>query len=276
MQLKPSTWTAPEWVAYWAYGWDGDNLHYQEWINKSYKQLESFCEKTGPQKDQIKEYLDETQEDIQKIGNSLFPLDNLDAAADTQMKKLQGEWRALTEKNLKKRLKTVNFKIEYESMAAVCGSDRIEVTLLPLVSHLLSRQVHFMSQDRVKDEDIEEAKDTMRNILDIVRDRINNLRHIWRRQRLDVDVQIRYYVNGLFQDYYKAHLADFRTDSEDEYSDWDSDDEWGSDDGEDAGGEQGAAVHTDEQQVAVTQGRSGSSNLAGPEQNPRVPKQVQQ
>ncbi len=64
-----------------------------------------------------------------------------------------------------------------------------------------------MSQDRVKDEDIEEAKDTMRNILDIVRDRINNLRHIWRRQRLDVDVQIRYYVNGLFQDYYKVSRA---------------------------------------------------------------------
>ncbi len=64
-----------------------------------------------------------------------------------------------------------------------------------------------MSQDRVKDEDIEEAKDTMRNILDIVRDRINNLRHIWRRQRLDVDVQIRYYVNGLFKDYYKVSRA---------------------------------------------------------------------
>lgn len=64
-----------------------------------------------------------------------------------------------------------------------------------------------MTQEQIKDEDIEEAKDTMRNILDVVTNRINKLRHIWRRQRKDVDVQIRYYVNGLFQNYYKASIT---------------------------------------------------------------------
>lgn len=200
---------------------------YAERINKIYKQFDSLREKAGSKKDKIKDYLDDSREDIQKLANSLFSLDDLAAAADTQMKKLQQEWRTLTEDTIKKQLKTVNFKMEYDSVAAVCGSDRIEVvststaslfsaggdklaeywlikTVLPLMSILLSRHVYFMSQGNVKDEDIEEAKNTMRNILDVVSDRIADLRRIWRRQRQDVDVQLRYYVNGLFQDYYKV------------------------------------------------------------------------
>jgi len=72
------------------------------------------------------------------------------------------------------------------------------------VSQLLSRHVHLLSQDKVKDEDIEEAKNSMLNILGEVTDRITILRRIWMRQRQDVEVQVRYYVNGLFQDYYKV------------------------------------------------------------------------
>ena len=36
-----------------------------------------------------------------------------------------------------------------------------------------------MSQKTVKDEDIEEATNTMSNILEVVRDRISDLRRIW-------------------------------------------------------------------------------------------------
>lgn len=201
-----------------------DESSYQERINKAYKQFDSLIEKAGSKKDKIKEYIDGTRADIQKLVNSLFSLDDLDAAADTQMKKLQDEWRTLTESSIKKQLATVGFKIEYDSMAAVCQSDRIEVvslfirlktyqvanflskTLLPLLSILLSRHIYLMSQKTVKDEDIEEATTTMSNILEVVRDRISDLRRIWRRQRQDVDVQIRYYVNGLFQDFYKVSV----------------------------------------------------------------------
>ncbi|KIK63515.1 hypothetical protein GYMLUDRAFT_469088 [Collybiopsis luxurians FD-317 M1] len=204
MQQKPSSWSTPKWVAYWAYGWDADNLEYRDRINKSYNKIQNLSQKDGLKKEKIKEYLDETQANIKKIANSLWSLDDLDAGADTQMKKLQDERRTQIENTMKTRLKTVNFRIEYDSMAAVCGSDRIEATLLPLVSVLLSRHIYLMSQATVKDEDIEEAIYTMNNIVGVVFNRISDLRRIWRRQRQDVDVQIRYYVNGLFQDYYKV------------------------------------------------------------------------
>ena len=37
-----------------------------------------------------------------------------------------------------------------------------------------------------------------------MRQRIEDLKMIWRRQRIDVDTQIRYYANGLLEDYYKV------------------------------------------------------------------------
>ena len=69
-----------------------------------------------------------------------------------------------------------------------------------------------MSKTSVKAEDIDEAKATLLSILEVVNDRIEVLRRIWRRQRQDVDVQIRYYVNGLFQDYYKVREYQMRGD----------------------------------------------------------------
>lgn len=64
-----------------------------------------------------------------------------------------------------------------------------------------------MSQDTVDDDYFEYAKYTMLSILYVVYERIRNLRHIWRRQRKDVLVEIRYYVNGLFQGYYKVRIS---------------------------------------------------------------------
>ena len=68
-----------------------------------------------------------------------------------------------------------------------------------------------MSKASVKAEDIDESKATMRNILDVVDNRIVDLIRIWRRQRQEVDIQMRYYVNGLFQAYYNVRRCQRRT-----------------------------------------------------------------
>jgi len=57
---------------------------------------------------------------------------------------------------------------------------------------------------------------------------------IWRRQRMVVDTQIRYYANGLLEDYYRKYRKEeFDTELEDfgEESEWDSEDEWTSEEG---------------------------------------------
>ena len=36
------------------------------------------------------------------------------------------------------------------------------------------------------------------------------LKAIWRRQRIDLEVQVRYYANGMFEDYYKVGRSNLK------------------------------------------------------------------
>jgi hypothetical protein len=51
---------------------------------------------------------------------------DLDPSAEMKMDRLREEFRAQTENELKKRLKSVNHKISYSMLAAVTGSERTE------------------------------------------------------------------------------------------------------------------------------------------------------
>lgn len=62
----------------------------------------------------------------------------------------------------------------------------------------------MLSQATVSDEDVDEAINAMDTLVEVVHYRIDELRLIWRRQRMDVNVQIRYYANGLLEGYYKV------------------------------------------------------------------------
>lgn len=112
-----------------------------------------------------------------------------------------------------------------------------------------------MSKPDVSPEVVEEATSSITVLLEAMKERIGDLKMIWRRQRMDVDTQIRYYANGLLEDYYrvrwfpicrvrywklliccqKYRKAEFDTDLEnfEEASEWDSEDEWTSEDGGD-------------------------------------------
>jgi len=50
----------------------------------------------------------------------------LDPSAEMKMDRLREELRARDENELKTRLKSVNYKIDYSVLAAVTGSERVE------------------------------------------------------------------------------------------------------------------------------------------------------
>jgi hypothetical protein len=61
----------------------------------------------------------------------------------------------------------------------------------------------------VTPEAVEEATLNVDVLLDAMRARIGDLKIIWRRQRMDVDTQVRYYSNGLLEDYYRVRWLPF-------------------------------------------------------------------
>jgi phosphoribosylamine-glycine ligase len=95
-------------------------------VLKTYGQLEKLRDAGGPHADLVASYLSETQEHITVIVNSLYNIRDLDPSAEMKMDRLREELRALTENEIKIRLKSVNYKIDYSVLAAVTGSERIE------------------------------------------------------------------------------------------------------------------------------------------------------
>ena len=61
-----------------------------------------------------------------------------------------------------------------------------------------------MGKPNVSSEVVEEATSSVMVLVEAMRGRIADLKMIWRRQRIDVDTQIRYYANGMLEDYYKV------------------------------------------------------------------------
>ncbi|KAH9960627.1 hypothetical protein BC827DRAFT_1268032 [Russula dissimulans] len=213
---------------------DADNQLYSERIIKTYTQLGKLKDAGGPNADLVDFYHLETKERVTVLTNSLYNMRELDPSAQMKMDRLRDELCARNEHEIKTRLKSVNHKIDYSVLAAVTGSERIERTFFPLASLLISRHLWLMSKPKVSIGVVEEAISSVMVLIDAIRGRIEDLKMIWRRQRMGVDTQTRYYANGLLQDYYRKYRKEeFDTNLEnfDEESEWDSEDAWTSEDG---------------------------------------------
>jgi hypothetical protein len=66
-----------------------------------------------------------------------------------------------------------------------------------------------MNKRDVSQEAVEDAISSILVLLEAMRGRITDLKMIWRRQRMDVNTQVRYYSNGLLERYYSVRWFPF-------------------------------------------------------------------
>ena len=78
---------------------------------------------------------------------------------------------------------------------------------MALLSLLVSRHVTLFAKGRIDENATADAIACMETVFDVYRDRIIELKDIWRRQRMDLDDQFQYYANGLLEDYYKVCIG---------------------------------------------------------------------
>ncbi|KAI5119443.1 hypothetical protein M0805_008382 [Coniferiporia weirii] len=209
MRKKPEGWSVPQWIAYWAYGCDTDNIHYKEKIHEAYGKLEELCTTQHHNASLIKSYMEKTKDSVLLLLKSVYVMHDLDVFAERKMSGLRANRRSQNERKIKAGLESANYEIDHLSMSAICGSDRVEMTFIPLVALLLSYHAGVMSEPEATSnwKGMDNALTSMENLLGVVRGRVSDLRQSWRRQRIDVNIQMRYYANGLFEDYYLEEFA---------------------------------------------------------------------
>ncbi|KAI0031330.1 hypothetical protein K488DRAFT_71494 [Vararia minispora EC-137] len=230
MHGKPEHWSVPD----WAYGWDADNLEYAQLINQILGQLYLIRDNAeNPNAERVQAYLDAIEKELTSITRSVYNLNTLDPTLAPKMDRLREEWCQSVEGTIKRRLKTVNYRFDDSSFMAIVGTQRVESNFYPFAYLLLARHLAFFQKPNASVEDTEEAVRVMKVLLSVADARIHELKAIWRRQRIDVEVQVRYYANGLFEDYYKNFLHDdLDRAPQNVAAEWDEDDGWRSDEGE--------------------------------------------
>ncbi|KAF8603841.1 hypothetical protein BDV93DRAFT_522997 [Ceratobasidium sp. AG-I] len=237
---RPTEWTVPQWIAYWAAGWYRNNLRYRDKIMSRLRFLENLPDSMHVEnKDALKEYIESVKPGIERIVESLYD-DSLDyfdddSAETTEMDQLQEKFEELVTKEVEEQLAKSKYELDDKRMLMlVVGSTRLESRLLCIMHRLLKR--HHKIFDLGKDKPLQSGvtvamTNTWQVIFDAFLRRMRALTESWRQQRMDIELQAQWYANGLFEDWYKQDQAE--SDSEDEYDEYSDDD-----DDDDAGTEE--------------------------------------
>ncbi|CAE6469640.1 unnamed protein product [Rhizoctonia solani] len=210
---RPNGWTVTQWLAYWAAGWYQDNLQYRDKIMARLTVFENSIASLHPEnKGLLKDYLNEVSDNIKLIAGSLYNnvLDYFEtgSAEMVNLLSLREKYVEHATKEVEERLDRANYKIDDpHTLSLIVGvGDRLESKLLCIMHRLLKR--HHTMFDIAKDKPLQEGITvsmvaSLQVIFDAFTKRTRSLMESWRQQRLDADLQAKWYAYGLFEDWYK-------------------------------------------------------------------------
>ncbi|CAE6507501.1 unnamed protein product [Rhizoctonia solani] len=223
---KPQDWSVPQWLAYWAAGWYKDNLRYRDKIMSRLKFLEGAVDSMQVEnKEILRIFIENIKFRIRLIVESLYDhvLDYFEeeSAESTRLDDLRNKITEMTTKAVEDQLTKSKFEIDDKrTLMLVLGRSRFESRLFCVMHRLLKR--HHKVFDLGKDKPLQKGVTTsMITSWDVIFDafekRMRALCESWRQQRMNIELQVQWYANGLFEDWYK--FSQSIPEPEDDYGD---------------------------------------------------------
>lgn len=265
LSKKPTKWTTPQWLVFWALGWHCMNSLCTDSVEYLLEQLEELCESlTHKGSETIKRSVAQfyaTTDMLQIVANwdedgdvgTEQLLADYDDLTSMRVMDLSSELDAVMQEQVVEVMTGMDFCIEdpsdLEYLARKLGW-RIEQFFVPLLYVILNHYCEYISDiNRSCDSDdndttidniaaaLDTLDTTLRELLYAFDIRMRSLCRSWRSQRLDDELQVQCYAGGLMYSWY-TKVQDSRKDVEEFF--------FGSeeDDGE-TGGEDGGAGSDD-------------------------------
>ncbi|KAH9838710.1 uncharacterized protein C8Q71DRAFT_752552 [Rhodofomes roseus] len=162
---RPTNWSLPRWIAYWAVGWQNTATIYKEKIYKIVDSMFALKPCIHPQNRQMVErYLNHTWEQLMFSTMPLEPLTLLD-----KVQRRFGDYVVSEETRLKRNLETIRYRVDdLTTLSIVTGPGRIEKYLFPLLYLMLQRDLQILKICRHHIVDERELWDCGDNILTVV------------------------------------------------------------------------------------------------------------
>ncbi|KIJ51454.1 hypothetical protein M422DRAFT_776699, partial [Sphaerobolus stellatus SS14] len=243
LKSRPSGWSVPQWIAFWAAGPYLNDTEYQEKIEKLQAELDGAIDDTSEPEEGEKCILDVNKKRVKYFVNGISRRLNLITIYDQLLKfygesmtndevygeiqKLRVQWRTIQEEQIAKNLERSKYRLQSEeAVSLILGTPRIEQYLLCFIYMMLQRHIKVINLAKVQVVAIAEFQDLRASwefLFDAFEGRMFTLIELWRQQRRDVKVQVECYSAGLFEDWYKQFGADQSDSDNEDDSDEDSD-----------------------------------------------------
>ncbi|KAJ7157924.1 hypothetical protein C8R43DRAFT_996328 [Mycena crocata] len=206
-QGRPLDWSLPQWISYWAIGWQISATKYCVEIEELFSQMFLLRKQIGIQmpgnKRYVNDYLNMTWDYVTALTSSIERYDSPPQWLEQKFT----DYVESQEKILKERLEKIDYDIEsLETITTlVLHGTRIEQSVFVLIALLMRRDVakmHVCLKREIASWELEDAGDTVQWVVDAAYARFIELKESFLHQEVDVKQTFEFYSCGLFKNYY--------------------------------------------------------------------------
>ncbi|KAJ7147215.1 hypothetical protein C8R46DRAFT_545436 [Mycena filopes] len=203
---RPSGWSLPRWISYWAIGWQISATKYCIEIEKLYSQMFLLSQKIAIQmpgnKRYVNQYIEYTWHYITALTSSIERYDSPSSGLEEQFR----DYNESQEKDIKEGLVKIQYKIDsMDPIVSILHGKQIEQSLLALLTLLLRRhlaKIHLCLKQDVDERELSDSWETILVIIGMVWSRFRDLKDYFLHQRLELKQTFEWYSCGLFKNYH--------------------------------------------------------------------------
>ncbi|KAI9070175.1 hypothetical protein FKP32DRAFT_1586395 [Trametes sanguinea] len=197
MEQRPSSWSVPRWLAYWAVGWGASAASYCNKIKETLAQIKDRLPYVlALNRKAVDDYLRATWEPTMRLVSAVRSEYVYGFYSRFQYYDEAEEQRIISS------LERLRYYIDAsETIALVLGPHRPEKSILRLLYLLLEndrRKVYAAERYVLADTEFPYSCTTMNQVFTAVRARYNDLKSLFREQKLDLNSQFDSYSAGMF------------------------------------------------------------------------------
>ncbi|GAW02631.1 hypothetical protein LENED_004297 [Lentinula edodes] len=200
---RPTGWTLPMWIAFWAVGWQTSIDRYKAQIYGLLEQLISLARIVHiDNRARVDEYLtDPVFNDLERL---LRATKSPNCMIPDEVKLIQyvDAYTTEEERKLEDKLKSIAYELDGPAtVSLVTGPGRIERFLFPLVYLILKQQVQIMYHARthvLDGREILDMKETLIALFNVVHERVEGLVAILKQGHANLKEQLEYFAFGMF------------------------------------------------------------------------------
>ncbi|KAJ3710187.1 hypothetical protein C8R42DRAFT_382910 [Lentinula raphanica] len=200
---RPSGWTLPIWIAFWAVGWQTSIDRYKTQIYGLLEQLIGLASDVHPKnRARVDDYLsDQVFNDLEKLLRATKSTNRVNGG-DHKLIQYVDAYTTEEESKLEKKLQSIDFELDGTStVSLVTGPGRIERFIYPLVYLILKQHVQVMYHARTHILDSREfldMKGTLIALFSVIYERVDALVAIFRQSHANLKDQLDYFAFGMF------------------------------------------------------------------------------